>query len=221
MTIWHQGLHKCTLRPGDESKEQEHQGKEALKTVMCKFPGLSRNAQARAGACQVMEDGNPELADYILETYQGYTNSAKKEMYINMAGKERHSMDAVATVKKMQDKFGQLHIYEVNDCKMNNQPLYAFKSSTLMAKIALLMDQDHDEKMPFQDVLVFMDGLHSHVKDYTKITLWLHNPVIHHMQCITYMDCESENTTNIATFLTLVNKILHEVKGDPDYVWNP
>ena len=26
MTIWHQGLHKCTLRPGHKSKEQEHQG---------------------------------------------------------------------------------------------------------------------------------------------------------------------------------------------------
>ena len=41
------------------------------------------------------------------------------------------------------------------------------------------------------------------------------------MQHITYVDCESENTTNIATFLTLVNKILCEVKGDSDYVWNP
>ena len=90
---------------------------------MCKFPGLSRNAQARAGAHQAMEDGNPELADYILETYQDTQiyNSAKKEMYINMAGKERHSIDAVATVKKTQDRFDWLHIYEVNDCKMNNQ----------------------------------------------------------------------------------------------------
>ena len=131
-----------------------------------------------------------------------------------------HSIDAVVTVKKMQDRFDWLHIYEVNDCKMNIRPSYVFKSSTPMAKIALLMDQDHEEKMPFQDVVAFMDGLHSHVKDYTTLALWLHNPVIHHMQCIPYMDCELEITTNIATFLTLVNKILCEVKGDPDYVWN-
>ena len=95
----------------------------------------SRNAQARAGACQAMGDGNPELADYILETYQDthIFNSAKKEMYINMAGKERHSIDAVATVKKTKDRFDPLHIYEVNDCKMNNQPSYVFKSSSPMA----------------------------------------------------------------------------------------
>ena len=109
--IWHQGLHKCTLRPGHKSKEQEHQGKEALKTVMHQFLGLSRNAQVRAGAHQAMDDGNPELANYILETYQDTQifNSAKKEMYINMAGKERHSIDAVATVMKMQDRFDHLH----------------------------------------------------------------------------------------------------------------
>ena len=89
-----------------------------------------------------------------------------------------------------------------------------------MAKIALLMDQDHEEKTPFQDVVAFMDGLHSHVKDYTALTLWLYNPVICHMQHITYMDCESEKTTNIAIFLTLVNKILCELKGYSDYVWN-
>ena len=92
-------------------------------------------------------------------------------MYINMAGKERHLIDAVTTVKKMRDRFDQLHIYEVNDHKMNNQPLCVFKSSSLMARIALLMDQDHEEKMPFKDVVAFMDGLHSHVKDCTTLTL--------------------------------------------------
>ena len=46
------------------------------------------------------------------------------------------------------------------------------------------MDQDHEEKMPFQDVVAFMDGLHSHLKDYATLTLWLHNPVIRHMQCM-------------------------------------
>ena len=99
---------------------------------MCKFPGLSRNAQARAGAHQAMEDVNPKLANYILETYQDTQiyNSVKKEMYINMTGKERHSIDAVATVKKTQDRFDWLHVYEVNDCKMNNQPSYVFKSNT-------------------------------------------------------------------------------------------
>ena len=66
-----------------------------------------------------------------------------------------------------------------------------------------------------------MDGLHSHVKDYMTLTLWLHNPVIRHMQRIAYMDCESGNVHNISKFLSLVNKMLYELKGEVNYIWNP
>ena len=71
-------------------------------------------------------------------------------MYINIAGKERHSIDAVATVKKMWDSFDQLHIYEVNDCKMNNWPSYVFKSLTPMAKIALPWTKTMKRKCHFK-----------------------------------------------------------------------
>ena len=121
-------------------------------------------------------------------------------MHKTLLGTEQHSIDAVATVKNTQEHFDRLHIYEVNDKKMNGQPSYVFKSSTPMAKITLLMDQDHLQKTPFQDVVVFMDGLHSHVKDYITLTLWLHNPVIRHIQRIAYIDCESENVYMYTTF---------------------
>ena len=35
------------------------------------------------------------------------------------------------------------------------------------------------------------------------------------------MECESENTENITTFLMLVNEMLRQVKGDPNYMWAP
>ena len=223
MTIWHQGLHKCRLRPGNKSKEEQHQAKETVKRVMRKFPKMSRHEQARAGARAAMEDGKPELADYIIESYEDLKlyNTVKKDMHKTLLGTERHSIDAVATVKKAQERYDRFHIYEVNDKKMNGQPSYVFKSSTPMAKIALLMDQDNPQKTPFQDAVVFMDGLHSHVKDYITLTLWLHNPVIRHMQRIAYMDCESENVHNISKFLSLVNKMLRELKGYANYIWNP
>ena len=53
---------------------------------------------------------------------------------------EQQSIDAVATVKKTQEHYNRLHTYDVNDKKMNGQPSYVFKSSTPIAKIALLMD---------------------------------------------------------------------------------
>ena len=125
-----------------------------------------------------MEDGKSKLADYIIESYEDLKlyNTVKKDMHKTLLGTGRHSIDAVATVKKIQECYDRFHMYEVNDKKMNGQPLYVFKSSTPMARIALLMEQDNPQKTPFQDAVVFMDCLHSHVKDY--ITLWLHNPVI-------------------------------------------
>ena len=41
------------------------------------------------------------------------------------------------------------------------------------------------------------------------------------MQRIVYMDCESKNVHNISKFLSLVNKMLCELKGDANYIWNP
>ena len=64
-------------------------------------------------------------------------------------------------------------------------------------------------------------GYTQRVVDYTTLTLWVHNPVIQHLQRIACMECESENTENIATFLTLVNEMLRQVKGDPNYMWAP
>ena len=184
---------------------------------MRKFPKMSRHKQARAGVRAALEDGKPKLADYIIKSYEDLKlyNTVKKDMHKTLLGMEWHSIDAVATVKKTQEHYDRFHK------KMNGQPSYVFKSSTPMAKIVILMDQDNPKKTPFQNVVAFMDGLHSHVKDYITLTLWLHNPVIQQMQRIAYMDCESENVHNISKFLSLVNKMLHELKGDVNYIWNP
>ena len=153
---------------------------------MWKFPKMSRHEQAQARVRAAMEDGKSKLADYISESYEDLKlyNTVKKDIHKTLLGMEQHSIDAVATVKKTQECFDRLHMYELNDKKKEWTTIVCFKSSTPMAKIALLMDQDYPQKTPFQDVVVFMDGLHSHVKDYITLTLWLHNPVIRHMQRI-------------------------------------
>ena len=66
-----------------------------------------------------------------------------------------------------------------------------------------------------------MDGLHSRVKGFVTLTLWVKNPVsliTHRLAC---MECESEDTTNVIRFLTLYNEILQKVKGNSSFVWSP
>ena len=72
----------------------------------------------------------------------------------------------------------------------------------------------------FKDVVAHMDGLHSRAKGLITLTLWVTNPVsliTHHLAC---MDCERENTENVALFLKLFNEILCKVKKDPTFIWS-
>ena len=80
---------------------------------MRKFPKMSRHEQARAGARAAMEDGNPELANYIIKRHKDLKlyNTIKKDMHKTLLGMEQHSIDAVATVKKTQECYDRFHIY--------------------------------------------------------------------------------------------------------------
>ena len=222
-SIWHQGKHRCKVRPCHKTVEQKQKGKEMIVYIMRQYPKESHKEQTRLGALYHLQRGEPQMArEFIVTMMDNDTyNQAKQEIMEEIIGVERHSINAIGIIKQKQDEQDPLHIYKINDRKLNRKPSFVFRSSTPMAKIALLMDQKNKVKTPFQDAVAFMDGLHSRVVDYMTLTLWVHNPVIRHLQCIACMECESENTENITTFLTLVNQMLRQVKGDPDYTWAP
>ena len=71
------------------------------------------------------------------------------------------------------------------------------------------------------ECLVFMDGLHSRVKDYITLTLWVENPIICKMQRLASMEYTSEDTENVTIFLQNFLAILREVKRDLNYMWKP
>ena len=89
------------------------------------------------------------------------------------------------------------------------------KCSKLSAEMALCMNT-HNKKTPLTECVVFMDSLHSRVKDYITLTLWVENPIICKMQRFASMGCASEDTENITIFLQNFLDILHEVKNDPN-----
>ena len=66
-----------------------------------------------------------------------------------------------------------------------------------------------------------MDGLHSRVKDYITLTLWVENPIIEKTQRLASMECLTEDTENVTIFLQNFLDILREVKNDTQYMWKP
>ena len=66
-----------------------------------------------------------------------------------------------------------------------------------------------------------MDGLHSCIKDYITLTLWVENPIIEKPQRLASMECLTEDTENVTIFLQNFLDILHELKNDPQCMWKP
>ena len=142
---WHQGKHRCQVKTGHKTVEQKQKGKEMLVYIMRQYPKESCKEQTRLGAKYHLQRGEPQMArEFIVTMLDNDTyNQAKKEIMDEIIGVKRHSINAVGIIQQKQDEEDPLHIFKINDKKLNGKPSFVFKSSTPMACIALLMDQNN------------------------------------------------------------------------------
>ena len=119
--------------------------------IMRQYPKASHKEQTRLGALYQLQRGEPQMArEFIVTMMDNDTyNQAKKEIMEEIIGVERHSINAVGIIKQKQDEEDPLHIFKINDKKLNGKPSFVFKSLMLMAQVALLMDQNNKVKAPF------------------------------------------------------------------------
>ena len=93
--------------------------------------------------CAKITAGDIEGADNDAEKW---TNYRLTKQILNEAdpsfGEDHNSFDAVAIVKKGVDKKSPYYIYKVNNGASNNTSDYVFKTSPVMAQIAIDMDID-------------------------------------------------------------------------------
>ena len=169
-------------------------------------------------ACE--ENWLSHLFVQICMKHQLIYEQALQEVRRETVGQDWSSMNADVKLKRGQESVDKYHIYKVNDKKWNGNPTFVMKKSKLSAEMALCMETCN-KKTPLTECVVFMYGLHSRVKDYITLTLWVENPIICKMQRLASMECASEDTENITIFLQNFLDILHEVKNDPNYVWKP
>ena len=59
LSIWHQGKHRCKVRPGHKTVEQKQKGKEMIVYIMRQYPKESRKEQTRLGALYHLQRGEP------------------------------------------------------------------------------------------------------------------------------------------------------------------
>ena len=174
------------------------------------------------GAQYYIQLGYPNVTKEFVQasTDKQIVSEAQTESYAELLVMDQHSVHAVAIIKNKIDTVDPFYTYKINDHKWNNCGTYVFKSSQTAVEIGLVMDRTA-RQTPLRELVVHMDRLHSCVKGFIMLALWVKNPTSLITHCLTCMDCESEDTQNETIFFCLYNKILCKVKGDSSYVWSP
>ena len=107
---------------------------------------ISRNAFKNAVVRYLLDSNSIEEAQEAAGkiTRQAFRKN-NKERPVDNVGFEKQSLEAVAELKKGNDKQDVNYIYKVNSSAMN-KPDYVMKSSTVMLQEALKMDQNGEPK---------------------------------------------------------------------------
>ena len=223
LTIWHQGKHICLLKKPPMEKDNAMKIVNMLKNVMQLHLHATKTQIMALGSKYHLAHGENQLSHLFVQICmknKSIYEQALQEVRQETVGHDWSSINAVVKLKRGQDSVDKYYMYKVNDKKWNGNLTFVMKNSKLSAGMALSMDA-YNKKIPLTECVVFMDGLHSRVKDYITLTLWVENPIICKTQRLASMECASEDMENITIFLQNFLHILHEVKNDPNYVWKP
>ena len=98
---------------------------------------------------------------------------------------------------------------------------YTFKSSQIMAKLAICMDVEASERNAMQNENAYFDATHTRVHSFKSFGLWTYHPAMRRTVRLASMDLRSEKSTDIATFFILFNEVLTKVTGRKDYKFTP
>ena len=113
---------------------------------------------------------------------------------------EVDSFKNIKSLKDTADKNDIFHIAKMNCREDSGTPSYVFKTSRKSMEIALKMEQkmDSDEHAPnsLSGEYAYFDGMHSRVRGYETLTLWVYHPGMCKVVLLAVMETESDNTDN-------------------------
>ena len=204
----HQGRHKCQLKP-DHKSQLEYAQEQTLNRDLRKSP---RELKIDLIGYYLAR-GDIEKAKEVAEKMDDY-RVIEKLRYNGKDGGQRlvreGEVDSFKNIKSLKDTTDQndiFHIAKMNCHEVSCTQSYIFKTSRKSLEIALKMEQklDSDEHAPnsLSSEYAYFDGMHSRVRGYKPLTLW----VYHHRMCkvvlLAVMETESENTDMVTLFFKL------------------
>lgn len=168
----------------------------------------------------VQEDFQWKEIDLIAEEYadikqvQNIRDQLKRES--NPVGE---NFEALALFKQKCAEKDECFIYKIGNRALNGEPSFVFKSSTHMAHLALSMDRSANDVL--SNEYAYIDATHLRCRDFKSLTLWTYSPVMRKLLRLAVMEIEDENTDNLVIFWQTLNKMLSQVSGQNNYMFNP
>ena len=227
LTYFHQGNHLCHLKPNVVERRR------VLDNLPLPLTGSSK-AKKYTQDCftYYMENDDIDAAFNFAEAVSEadvVDLIKKRKKYPNKSVHRQDLIDSFSHVTRIRknllksDKDRYL-IYKWECKEMDGKETYVFKTSECSLQIALKMGgkiKIRNEDSTLKEEPAYFDGMHSRVKFYVTLTLWVFHPAMRMMQILAVMDSTGENADNIEIFFDTFNHALAEYIDIPGYIWNP
>ena len=107
---------------------------------------------------------------------------------------------------------------------MGGKASYVFKTSAVSLKIAAMMSgkiKVGGQDSSLRKEPAFFDGMHTRVKFFVSLTLWVFHNAMRMMILLAVMDMPREHSDDIEIFFHTFNEALGDFLNEPEYIWDP
>jgi hypothetical protein len=211
----HDGRHTCKAKNPKVNRA-------VLLKAVAQNPGVKPNKLINDPMVQLMSADNLDwneidnLARAFVDVKRVHNARAEIQNQLNPMGQ---NFEALGIFKQKCDERDKYLVYRINSRQLNGLPSYVLKSSKEMVQLALFMDRDGTGLLNHE--YAHVDAMHDRCRAFKTLTLWTYHEAARKLVCLAIMDVEEENSENLTTFWTLLNEMLQDFTGRPDYQFNP
>ena len=153
----------------------------------------------------------------------------KMRKHPNRSIHQNDELDSFSHVARIQESLlksdkDKYLVYKWECQLMGGMHSYVFKTSAVSLKVVSMMAGK--VKVGGQDSTLctepaFFDGMHTRVKFFVSLTLWVFHPTMRMMLLLAVMDTPREHSDDIEIFFDTFNKALGDYLNEPEYIWDP
>ena len=227
LTYWHQGTHICQVKPNIRERRK------ALANLPIPINGYTKPTKYMKECMRhyIDRDDYDAAFDVSKAVCQDDVIAQVKKMrkHPNRQLHRSDELESFANVKDIQasllksnkDKF---LVYKTECRRMGGKASYVFKTSAVSLKIAAMMSgkiKVGGQDSSLRTEPAFFDGMHTRVKYFVSLTLWVFHNAMRMMILLAVMDTPREHSDDIEIFFNTFNEALADYLKEPEYIWDP